>query len=280
VGQTLRILKYTLQFIMAFIPLVALMFLVVSTLTPILVIFGIPILMGLTDERWNIMCEKGMTLGEWIISNIPAEETSSHQRRIKRRYCKKYITTRHKGSAIKIACKRAKYRLQGPIYIACPAQQQATENMSSRPTECCFDSDSFDIGIDTHASCAMSNDAKHFVGKVQKVKQMKVKGISGMLDVKWKGMVQWQIEDDDGKKHQFTIHNALYVPGLPTCLMCPQQWIKQANDHYPRRHGTMMEILGDVCILRWKQREFQQMIPWNLDTNVGTIRSAAGANAY
>jgi hypothetical protein len=69
---------------MAFIPLVAIMFLMVSTLTPILVIFGIPVLMGLRDERRNIVCEKVMMLGEWIILNIPAEQTSSHKCRTKK----------------------------------------------------------------------------------------------------------------------------------------------------------------------------------------------------
>ena len=67
---------------------------------------------------------------------------------------------------------------------------------------------------------------------------MRVKGADGFLKVIGKGTVRWKIEDDEGKYHDIIIKDALYIPGPSSCLLCPQQWSKQAKDDFPRKRGT------------------------------------------
>lgn len=117
-----------------------------------------------------------------------------------------------------------------------------------------FDTDSFDIGVDNHASRCMSNDRKHFVGNITPLKGHKVKGIGNkMLQVKGVGTISWKIEDDQGMVHKIHIKGSLYVPDLPICLWSPQHWAKQAADNNPDNRGTWCATYEDSCILYWDQ---------------------------
>ena len=96
-----------------------------------------------------------------------------------------------------------------------------------------FDSDLFLIRIDNHTMMTISNDKSHFIGLICPT-NIGVKGFGGnMIKATGKGTLKWKIEDDEGKVHIFAINNALYVLQSSLCILCPQQWAKQANDHYP-----------------------------------------------
>ena len=84
----------------------------------------------------------------------------------------------------------------------------------------------------------MSNDKNDFISEITSVTNMRVKGAGGFLKVLGSGTLKWTIDDDDGKYHDIIIKEALYIPGLSSCLLCPQQWSKQVKDNFPRKRGT------------------------------------------
>ncbi len=78
-----------------------------------------------------------------------------------------------------------------------------------------FDSDSFSIGIDNHASRCMAN-APHLFEDLHLIDNAgEVIGIGEGLAIKGKGMLKFSIEDNNGKiHHTIKIPNSLYLPGL------------------------------------------------------------------
>jgi hypothetical protein len=47
--------------------------------------------------------------------------------------------------------------------------------------------------------------------------------------------------------------NSKYVPDLKMCLLAPQHWAQEANDHYPVPKGTKTETDNEALMLLWKQ---------------------------
>ena len=95
-----------------------------------------------------------------------------------------------------------------------------------------FNSNYFLIGVDNHATTSISNDKSHFISLISPV-TLGIKDCGGSL-VRAKGQdtVKWNIKDDEGRVHMFTLQNALYVPESSLCILCLQHWAKQANDHH------------------------------------------------
>ena len=77
-----------------------------------------------------------------------------------------------------------------------------------------YDTDSFLIGIDNHASASMTNTSQDFVGTTKTV-HAKIKGIKGYLNTTKVGTVRWTIQDDQGRNHRFDIPGTYLVPDLP-----------------------------------------------------------------
>ena len=145
---------------------------------------------------------------------------------------------------------------------------------------CHFDSNLFLIGVDNHTTMTISNDKSHFIGPIRPT-NVGVKGSgNNMVKATGKGALKWKIEDDEGKVHIFMIHNALYVPQSSLCILCPQQWAKQANDHYPIHNGTCCIDNADTCELEWNQHKYKCTIPWDPATNTGHFYSAPGMHNY
>ena len=84
-----------------------------------------------------------------------------------------------------------------------------------------FNTDSKSLGIDNHASKCMSNDEKDFITAITPLANMRFIGAGGFLKFIDKGTVRWKIEDDEGKYYDIIIKNALYIPGLSSCLLLP-----------------------------------------------------------
>lgn len=99
------------------------------------------------------------------------------------------------------------------------------------------------ICVDTGASSCISNDRKDFI-TLEKVNNQTISGIGSGLTIEGHGTLRWTINDDDGNAIILHVRNALYVPNVPMCLLCPQQIAKQtgkANDgfHAEATHGTL-----------------------------------------
>jgi len=114
-----------------------------------------------------------------------------------------------------------------------------------------FDSDSFWIGVDNHASFCMAN-SPHLFEDLRLTKQgTQVQGIGEGLQVKGTGTFVMRINDDDGKTHVIKIPNSLYLPNLKGCLLSPQHWAQEAKAKEGNKGKTRMENYWDKCVLIW-----------------------------
>jgi hypothetical protein len=142
-----------------------------------------------------------------------------------------------------------------------------------------FDSDSFLIGIDCHASCCMPN-TPHLIEDLKLMKIGEVEGIKQGLVIRGIGTFKFKIEDDDGRTHKINVPNTLFLPDLRRCLLSPQHWVQEARGNHPLPRVTRMESDEENCILIWGQGKYKKMIPFNPTSNVPMMHSASLLHAY
>ncbi len=142
-----------------------------------------------------------------------------------------------------------------------------------------FDSDSYPIGIDTHALRCMVN-APHLFEDLKLGKVGEVEGIKSGLDIKGMGTFKFKIKDDSGMMHKIKIPNSLYVPELKRCLLSPQHRVQEAKDNYSRPKGTRMSQDNECYCIYWDQVKFKKLIPYDPSTNVPILYTAALLRAY
>lgn len=266
-----------------------------TTLLKVIAPFFVLAVLGyvsLSNKRARLINAVGMTLGEWILSHIPVDTTPRRQFHLPKHshhyshYSKRFYRYRHchKNHCRSVqACNKTLGSSPRPVFhkaftsVDFSFDPESTENEG--PTQVNFDSDSFPIGIDNHASRVMSNKKKHFVTPITPLSNQHIRGVNGLLQVKGKGIVEWTIEDDKGRKHAIRLE-ALYVPDLAICLLSPQCWCQQANDHFPIREGTIGMDTSSAYILMWGQRRYKRTIPYSKGSNVAIMQSAVGTKQY
>ena len=106
-----------------------------------------------------------------------------------------------------------------------------------------FDTNSFPICVNNHASYCMAN-APHLFEELVLSNVGTMDGVNNRLAVKEKGTFKFQIADDSGGVHIILIPNSLYLPKLEKCLLSPQHWAQEAGDG-----ETWMINLAQCCIL-------------------------------
>ena len=99
------------------------------------------------------------------------------------------------------------------------------------------------ICIDTGASVCISNDKSDFISLTLTSDQT-LQGIGSGLEIAGEGTLRWSINDDDGHAIILHVRNALYVPKVPMCLLCPQQVAHQTSKigdgfNAGASHGTL-----------------------------------------
>jgi hypothetical protein len=142
-----------------------------------------------------------------------------------------------------------------------------------------FDSNSYPIGIDTHASCCMVN-APHLFKDLKLGEVGEVEGIKSGLDIKGTGTFRFKINNDNYMLHKMKIPNSLYVPELKRCLLSPQHWVQEVRNNYPRTKGTRMSQDGEFYYVYWGQAKNQKSIPYDPSTNIPILYTAALSRAY
>ena len=140
------------------------------------------------------------------------------------------------------------------------------------------DSDSFTIGVDTHASYCMSNNKNHFVGPITPVGASKVIGVNRTLPIQGTGTVVWKPNDDEGHTHVFKIQGTLYVLGLKNSISSPQHWADQV--HARNRTNAWEITRRDMTTLYWNNSKMKRTIPLDKGTNTPIVLSSQGANQY
>ena len=136
-----------------------------------------------------------------------------------------------------------------------------------------FDTDSFPIRVDNHASYCMAN-APHLFEDLVLSNVGTVDGINDGLAVKGKGTFKFRIANDSGGVHVIRIPNSLYLPKLDKCLLSPQHWAQEAGDG-----ETWMINLAHCCILHWIGGH-TKTVPSNKSSNTPIFYTAPSANAY
>jgi hypothetical protein len=132
-----------------------------------------------------------------------------------------------------------------------------------------YNSDLYQIVIDSCESTCFTNNMKDFVEKPTKIKQ-KVRGL-GKAVVNYKGMVKWSVLDDQGRTHKFKIPEVHYHPELPFLLLSPQRLSQIKNNSL--HPGAL--ALGKHVKLFWDKRKFKRTLPLN-HPNIAMIWSAPG----
>jgi hypothetical protein len=153
-------------------------------------------------------------------------------------------------AALKVGCRiEAKLRRflrplkRAPRFLA--LQSAFLDNPAVR-----FDSDSFSIGIDNHASRCMANAPYLFKNLHLTNNAGEVNGIGKRLAIKGKGTFKFLLEEDNRKTHTIKIPNSLYLPGLKQCLLLQQYWAQEAGDG-----RTWMGNFERECVLTRGRQE-------------------------
>jgi hypothetical protein len=150
----------------------------------------------------------------------------------------------------------------------------ALSSAVNRTRDVRFDSNSYPIGIDTHASRCMVN-APHLFEDLKLGEVGEVEGIKSGLDIKGTGTFKFKIKDNNGMLHEIKIPNSLYVPELKRCLLSPQHWVQEAKYNFPRPKGTRMSQDNEFYYVYWDQAKYQKLIPYDPSTNVLILYTAA-----
>ena len=156
---------------------------------------------------------------DWQIFSTNNEDTTKTKKkqRIKRISWKKYYIQGKRRRKSRVATKLSHIPNILP-YLICITSANETGNQAN------FDSDSFTIGFDNHASKTISNQSSHFISKFFPLTHQHIKGIRGQIAIKGQGTVRWKIEGDKGMVHTLEINDTLYIPKSQISILCPQHW--------------------------------------------------------
>ena len=135
-----------------------------------------------------------------------------------------------------------------------------------------FDSDSFPIRIDNHASHCMTN-SPHLFDDLILSDVGKVDGINEGLAILGKGTFKFRISDDGGKVYCIHIPHSLYLPKLQGCILSPQHWAQEAGDN-----ETWMGNFVHCCILHWHGDK--KTVPFHTSTNMPIFHTASSSSMY
>ena len=154
------------------------------------------------------------------------------------------------------------------------------EEDNKAPREVSFDTDSTDLRVDNHASRCISSHISDFINVPRPV-NVSIHGIGGVVRNNMEGTVEWQIEDDDGKKHTIQIPNTIYSPQANCRILSLQHWSQTAKDHSPNPRGTWAGTYHDCIEMWWDQCKYKRTVPLDPnEANVGTIKTAPGYQRY
>ena len=132
--------------------------------------------------------------------------------------------------------------------LLCSTTTTTTTGHVSPTKDHSYDTNSFLIGIDNHASYSMTNSKKDFIGQPTKV-NVRIKGIKGHSTSVLRGTVKWTIQDDDGTAHDIHLPNTYFMDSLPLRLLSPQH-LAQTYDTNP--DGTISYTTADSVVLLGK----------------------------
>ena len=149
-----------------------------------------------------------------------------------------------------------------------------------------FDTDSYLIGVDSHASRCISNNIDHFVTPIKPSRKGSCKGFGGSeTTISGEGTIKWKWLDDTGSIHTMMIKGALYVPQSTICLLSPQHADKSIKSDSNGQNRFRETTDSDSCVMTLTKgtRRFIKTVRHTTRTNTPVFRSApdnTSFNAY
>jgi hypothetical protein len=146
-----------------------------------------------------------------------------------------------------------------------------------------WDTDSFEVKVDSGCSVSLSGDLSDFVPGTLKATKGNVSIQSyggGRTAVTHSGTILWKIRDDTNCEREIKLPGALYVPGCKTKLLSPQH-LAQVTDlpETPLNLKTKATAYGDCMILQWTAAQYKKTI--RLDKcNLGTMYTLPGYTKF
>jgi len=142
-----------------------------------------------------------------------------------------------------------------------------------------YDSDSFRVKVDNCCSSSFTNNLADIVGTPIPIRA-RVQGFGGTATpVTHRVTIQWNIEDDLGRRHTVTLPNSYYAP-TGERLLSPQHWAQVAKDNYPKIDGTCCITTATDIKLMWGQQRFMKTVPLDPRSNIGVLRTASGFDKF
>ena len=126
------------------------------------------------------------------------DKTGNH-RKFKRFKSRRYYIRKSGRRGAKLANKADNKNCKVQIVMA-----YSSKNVKEKeylPHDIQMGTDSYMIGLDTHASKCISNSKRHLIGPIRPAKSKKIDDIERSLEVKGIGIVEWKTQDDQGRKH-------------------------------------------------------------------------------
>jgi hypothetical protein len=176
--------------------------------------------------------------------------------------------------ALAITYFRVGCHVESHLHRIFDAPLHLTAFMSSvgNPDQVCFDSNSFPIRVDNHASYCMAN-SPHLFENLVLSEVGKADGINDGLEIAGKGTFKFKIADDYGRTHIIHVPNSLYLPKLKSCLLSPQHWAQEVGDGQ-----TWMVNGAHHCVLQWANG--QKTVPLNKSSNTPVFYAVSSSCAY
>jgi hypothetical protein len=146
-----------------------------------------------------------------------------------------------------------------------------------------FDTDMFEVKVDTGCSYSMSGVESDFLkGIIVPVStNTTVSAYSGAkVQITGKGTLKWVILDDRGRQIELIIPNSLYVKGTSTRLLSPQHYAQEYMRVHAREESKVLTVVRNDRIERyWGARKSRKTIQLD-EANLGTLYSAPDFKNY
>jgi hypothetical protein len=192
----------------------------------------------------------------------------------------KHISTFHQNKLF-VSSDPSSIRPQPATFAhICPAESKTLHTVT-------FDSDSFRIGVDTHATACMSPEVSDFVPNSLRPFPSSNGGIRAygkgpLLKINGLGTIRWVLEDDNGVSHPVLLPNSIYCKQGTQRLLSPQHWSAEANKEGTLNPDSTRSIqYHDRNVLYFGPKgEFRKSIFNHSSTNVPSFFTAAGTYEY
>ena len=140
------------------------------------------------------------------------------------------------------------------------------ENAADEEEMLDFDGNGIEFGADNYATHHICAEKSLFIGEINPLTSVGVRGINGISRAEGTGTVKFEIRDDEEKSHEITLHNVLYLPQASKNLISISQWSEERGDNC----GIMSR--GEGSLFLWNNDKYCKSIPHHASCKIPLIK--------